>query len=108
MAQEISARELVAEMAKASDFALLDVRSARAFRRGHLPGAISVPYASFDVGALPQEVVPGRPVVVYCYVGVASAKVADMLGAAGFGEVRSLAKGHAAWRFAKGAPRDVR
>lgn len=52
---------------------LLDVRSAREFTGGHLPGALNVPHTELreridEVKAVAN----GRPVMIYCYSGVRS------------------------------------
>ena len=44
------------------DFALLDVRSRAAYEAGHIPGAVSLPYAEIDADALPAGLL-----VVYCW-----------------------------------------
>jgi rhodanese-related sulfurtransferase len=44
------------------DFVLLDVRSRGAYAAGHIPGAISLPYAEIDADALPDALL-----VVYCW-----------------------------------------
>ena len=47
------------------DFVLVDVRSRAAFEAGHLPGAISLPYAEIDAGT--AAALPDGLVVVYCW-----------------------------------------
>lgn len=52
---------------------LLDVRSAREFAGGHLPGALNVPHT--ELRDRIDEVIAaaaGRPVMIYCYSGVRS------------------------------------
>lgn len=47
------------------DFLLIDARSPKAYKTGHLPGAISLPHATIDeptVAALPEG-----PLVAYCW-----------------------------------------
>jgi rhodanese-related sulfurtransferase len=54
-----------ASMTDGKDFVLLDVRSAEAFARGHIAGAISLPHASIDEAALASY--PKTAMfVVYC------------------------------------------
>ena len=48
-----------------ADFALADVRSRAAFAAGHLPGAVSLPYAEIDAAA--AAALPPGLVVVYCW-----------------------------------------
>lgn len=47
---------------------LLDARSESAFRRGHIKGAVNLPFSDFTDAAL-REVIgknPGRPIYIYC------------------------------------------
>ena len=47
---------------------LLDARSADAFARGHLKGAVNLPFTDFTDEALRQAIGdnPGRPIYIYC------------------------------------------
>ena len=47
------------------DFTLLDVRSRAAYAAGHVPGAVSLPYAEIDAAAL--YALGDAPLVVYCW-----------------------------------------
>jgi rhodanese-related sulfurtransferase len=46
-----------------SAFVLIDCRSRAAHERAHLPGAISLPHAEIEAGALPE----GELLVTYCW-----------------------------------------
>ena len=60
--------------------ALVDVRTPREFKQGHLPGAVNIPIS--DLGSRVAEIGPAR-VVVYCASGIRSKKAARMLKAQG-------------------------
>jgi rhodanese-related sulfurtransferase len=66
LAVETDAADVAAALAAGDrDFVLVDARSADAYARGHLPGAVSLPHAEIDettVASLP----PGL-VVAYCW-----------------------------------------
>lgn len=47
------------------DFTLLDVRSRAAYDAGHVPGAVSLPYAEIDAAAL--DALAHGLLVVYCW-----------------------------------------
>ena len=47
------------------DFTLLDVRSRAAYDAGHIPGAVSLPYAEIDAAAL--DAFGDRLLVLYCW-----------------------------------------
>jgi len=54
--------------ARAQGALLLDARSERAFARGHIRGAVNLPFSDFTDAAL-REVIganPGRPIYIYC------------------------------------------
>lgn len=76
--------------------ALLDARSPDEFATSHLPGAVRVdPEASpealiSEVASLRDAAVADRPVVVYCSVGLRSARVVDRLRRAGVDDVYNL------------------
>ena len=47
------------------DFVVVDVRSRDAYAAGHVPGAVSLPYAEIDAAAL--DALGDRLIVVYCW-----------------------------------------
>jgi len=54
--------------ARAEGALLLDARSESAFRRGHIKGAVNLPFSDFTDEAL-REVIgknPNRPIYIYC------------------------------------------
>jgi rhodanese-related sulfurtransferase len=52
-------------LSQGADFVLLDVRSAEAFARGHVPGAVHLPHAKIIEGRL-RDYPPATLFVVYC------------------------------------------
>ncbi len=76
-------------------YLLIDVRSAEAYARGHLLGAMSIPstFLPLWLGILPRDIV----IVLYDDAGVESAVQTRYLRDQGFPEARSLAGGFAAW-----------
>lgn len=59
----IAPEDLRAKMNR-NEVTVLDVRDAAAFATGHIPGALSTPFASLEaqIGTLPK----GKPIVTYC------------------------------------------
>jgi phage shock protein E len=60
--------EQFAKRARAKGAILLDARSAAAFARGHIDGAVNLPFSDFTAEAL-SEVLgddPERPMYIYC------------------------------------------
>ena len=78
--------------------AILDVRTAAEFRRGHVPGAVHVPFwkvALAPLAALPD---PGGPVAVYCGHGPRARIAVAALRARGFSGAMLVAGHMARWR----------
>ena len=66
LAVETDAADVGAAVASGDlDFTLVDVRSRAAYAAGHVPGAVSLPYAEIDGSAL--EALGERLLVVYCW-----------------------------------------
>lgn len=81
--------------------AILDVRTAREFAEGHVPGAINIPFN--QVAARADELAAHResPLLVYCGHGPRAWIAVRALRRAGFAYLQYL-KGHmAAWRRAR-------
>lgn len=88
----VSTAALAARLAAGEAPLLLDARSDAEYAVSHLPGALRVDPEA-DAAALDSalsDVDRQRGVVVYCSVGVRSAKVAQRLHAAGFDDVANL------------------
>jgi rhodanese-related sulfurtransferase len=65
LAFETDCWDVHAALAAGADFVLLDVRSADAYARAHVPGAISLPHAKIIEGRL-RAYAPDTLFVVYC------------------------------------------
>jgi len=77
---------------------VLDVRTSGEYERGHVPGAVNIPYQ--QVGARLSELgeVNGRDIVVYCEAGPRAQRAEATLRAAGFERLYHLEGDMAAWR----------
>lgn len=94
MYRRISTRE-ARELIATREPLLLDIRDASAYRSGHLPGALL--FSDLDPLALRRVLPRDKPLLVYCYHGIASQDVARLFADLGFGEVYSLDGGFEAW-----------
>jgi rhodanese-related sulfurtransferase len=66
LAVEVDPADVTAALAAGqSDFVLVDVRAAGAYRKAHLPGAISLPVAEIDADSLSR--LPDGLLVTYCW-----------------------------------------
>lgn len=92
----IDAESLVARIAAGTAPAIIDVRSAAEFSRGHIPGAIHIPF--WRIGAhldrLPEKT---SEVVVYCGHGPRARWARMMLARRGYTRVSELAGHWAEW-----------
>lgn len=92
----VSPKELWEIVRRENRTVVIDVREPREFKRGHIPGALSIPLPLLlaDAGQIPGD----RPVVLVCQGGRRSTRAAAWLGKLGFKEVLVLAGGMASWQ----------
>ena len=74
---------------------VLDMRDSKAFLDGHIAGAIQA--TEEHVVKVVEETEEDAPVLVYCYYGVSSRKLAEYLSSQGLNNVYSLDGGWGAW-----------
>lgn len=100
MGAQTDGSTLLADIDAGSAPAIVDVRSRMEFLRGHVPGAIHVPFwlLPWRLGSLPAR--PTDPVVVYCGHGPRAWWAARVLGARGFSRVMLLRGHFSRWRKA--------
>lgn len=88
----------IAEGKAGTVFVLVDLRDADSFRRSHLPGARSVPYA--DLAHDTTLFRDGRPVIFYDEGAPDAVRIAHALGDRLPDNIVVLAGGFGAWRAA--------
>jgi molybdopterin/thiamine biosynthesis adenylyltransferase/rhodanese-related sulfurtransferase len=94
-ADSITARELANLLGEGQPPVLLDVREPHEFAITALPGAVLIPLGELESRL--GELDPAAATVVYCHLGVRSARALARLRAAGFADARHLAGGVDAW-----------
>lgn len=86
---------------------IVDSRSVPEFRRGHIPGAISIPLEEVkrNDSLLLHRIRPGQPVIIYCEGGECqtSLNLARLLHERGFRDLRVFSGGWEQW-LAAGLP----
>ena len=75
---------------------VLDVRSRREYRAGHVPGAINVPFWTIPRARIPAT--PDEPVVVYCGHGPRAVAARSLLRWRGFRRVALLSGHMSGWQ----------
>ena len=92
--------ELLARIDTGRPPAILDVRSAWEFKRGHVPGAVHVPFWTVSAHLAEIPGTPADPIVVYCGHGPRAWRAGGVLRRHGFTNVIYLAGHMHGWRQA--------
>lgn len=79
---------------------IIDIRSADAFKAGHVTGAISIPFSELKQKMKTIEKFKSQPIVIICATGVDSPKAAVLLMQQGI-PAQMLHGGIRAWREAE-------
>lgn len=80
-----------------NDAAIIDLRNAESYSRGHIVNARNIPFDAFDPTQDKIAKLKGKPVVTVCDSGITSNKAVDALRKSGFESVFNLKGGMAAW-----------
>ncbi len=92
----ISSTNLV-NLVNREDALIVDLRDMKDYGKGHIAGALNLPYTSFDTRAGELEVYKERPLVLVCKMGQHAGAIGRKLKAQGFDDVRRLSGGMAEW-----------
>lgn len=82
------------------DAVLVDLRSADAFKTGHIVGAISIPFAELENKSKKLEKYKSKPIILVCAAGLESARATTLLMKNGLSAF-ILAGGIRSWRDAE-------
>ncbi len=80
-----------------NDAAVIDLRSAESFARGHIVNARNVPFDELEGRLDKLGKLKGKPVIAVCDAGITSNKALAKLREAGFESVYSLKGGMHGW-----------
>lgn len=97
----ISPEQLVQRLGKADMPLILDVRTAREYAKGHVPGAMHIYYSDLSKRVAEIAGYKEREVVVYCETGPRARYARWVLHDAGFNQLTQLAGDMRAWRRGK-------
>ena len=81
--------------------AIVDVRSGREFKKGHVPGALHIPFWAMLSRSSEIPTPPDEPVVIYCEHGPRAGLAKAALRAAGFRQVIYLEGHMSGWKRAE-------
>jgi len=86
---------------------VLDVRTEKEYKAGHIPGAVNLDYHSPDFAKKAADLDKSKSYLVHCAAGVRSAKACTILEKSSFTNVVNLAPGFKAWEKA-GKPVEIK
>ncbi|MCK5237439.1 MAG: rhodanese-like domain-containing protein [Deltaproteobacteria bacterium] len=97
--KEINSGELQEMMNKETKMTIVDIRASGAFNKGHIPGAVNMPYFNAEEQTQ-KELGSDETIVLVCYGGVMSLDLAKVLKKNGYTDVYSLSGGMGGWNGA--------
>jgi rhodanese-related sulfurtransferase len=80
-----------------NDAAVIDLRNAEAYARGHIVNAKNIPFDEFEAKRSTVDKFKSKPVVAVCDSGISSNKVVASLRKSGFESAYGLKGGMSAW-----------
>jgi rhodanese-related sulfurtransferase len=100
------AAALIAEKGASPLFIILDVRTAKEFAENHIKDALNIDVKAPDFKESIDKLDRNSIYLVYCLVGVRSAKAMNLMREWGFKQVYNLAGGFKKWQEEK-LPREI-
>ncbi len=97
------ASDLIAKHKSNTDFIILDVRTPREFKSGHIEKAILLDYYSKKYTDKLKRLDKSKTYLIYCRSGNRSGKTLDLIRNMGFSRVYNMDQGIIGWR-SKGFP----
>jgi rhodanese-related sulfurtransferase len=94
-AKEIAVSKLQKKIGR--NIQLVDVRTAKEFKEGHIGNAINIEYDAPDFAQRIQQLNKNKRVYLYCRTGKRSAKAAQKMDSLGFRKLYVLPTGIAGW-----------
>ncbi|NNL43677.1 MAG: rhodanese-like domain-containing protein [Desulfobacterales bacterium] len=91
------AADLIAKHKNNSDFIILDVRTPREFRNGHIEEAILLDFYSKTYTDELNRLDKSKTYLIYCRSGNRSGKTLDLIKNMGFNQVYNMDKGIRGW-----------
>ena len=92
--------EEFAKLAEQPDTVILDVRTAREFKAGHIKGAVNLDVNGADFEKAVAGMDKTKTYLVHCAAGVRSVKACKKMGQLNFPKLVNLADGFTGWQRA--------
>lgn len=93
--QDISVPQLEQMIKSGQKLTIIDLREPELYAKGHIPGAISMPF--YDFHSLWQKLSVNDTIVFVCHDGPMGEASAQLLAGKGFKKLYNLSGGMAAW-----------
>ena len=87
-----------AQLVNREQAVMVDLRDSAEFRKGHVIGAINIPYASFKQRINELDAHRDLPIVLICKMGQHAGSVGKQLAAAGFSKIFRVSGGIGEWQ----------
>lgn len=94
--KRITGKEMAAILKDGTKTVIVDVREPELFEKGHIPGAINIPYDDAHKRIL-KELSPKDRIVFVCHGGPMGDELADILAKNGYKSVYNLEGGMKKW-----------
>jgi len=95
---KLSPAEYAAVLKDSSNYYLVDVRTAKEYKRSHLAGAVNFSYLNFHIGRDVDSLNRNKLVLAYCQTCHRSPLAARKMKNMGFRKVFDLKGGYQKWR----------
>ena len=96
----VTSEEAASLIEKGPEMIVLDVRTAKEYRRGHIEGAINVSYLSFSFRKRLKELDPDVAYLVHCKSGHRSNRSVSIMLSKDFKDLTHMDGGFDAWKKA--------
>ena len=94
---EITAAELAARISAGESLQIVDVREPYEWEESRIEGAVLIPLAEFFDGRAQEKILRDSPVILYCHLGIRSARALAALEDSGFVGIAHLSGGIVSW-----------
>lgn len=94
----ISGPELEAMMKDGAPIVVVDVRESELYAKGHVPGAINIPYEDASQTRILRELSPKDRIVFICHGGPMGDELAEILVRNNYADVYNVAGGMRRWK----------
>ncbi len=94
---QLSNEEFVALVQESTALQLVDVRTAREFEKGAIPGAVNIDVDDDNFDKKVKQFSTDTPIYIYCRTGIRSKNAAKRVAELGFTKVYELHEGYKGW-----------